>query len=96
MKEEICSLIEGFSLPEQYVGCQIRGGDKFIEYDLLSVDLYLRKIKEVTDLKNVFVLTDDYEIIKCLRKMHQNIIGSHSANQMRKVIIILRFQKQIH
>ena len=69
VKEEICSLIEGFSLPEQYVGCQIRGGDKFIEYDLLSVDLYLRKIKEVTDLKNVFVLTDDYEIIKCLRKM---------------------------
>lgn len=67
--EEICSLIEGLSLPEQYVACQIRGGDKFIEYDLLSVELYLRKIKEVTELKNVFVLTDDYEIIMYLRKM---------------------------
>lgn len=69
VKEEIFNLIEELSLPEQYVGCQIRGGDKFIEYDLLSVDLYLRKIREVTDLKDVFVLTDDYKIIKRLRKM---------------------------
>lgn len=67
VEEEIASLTSELPLPEKYVACQIRGGDKFIEYDLLSFDLYLKRIKEVTDLKDVFVLTDDYEIINKLR-----------------------------
>lgn len=60
-------LIRGLNLPDNYIACQIRGGDKFIEYDLLSVDTYLFKIKEISSLKDVFVLTDDYRIIKQLR-----------------------------
>lgn len=60
-------LILNLNLPNNYIACQIRGGDKFIEYDLLSVDTYLFKIKEISSLKDVFVLTDDYRIIKQLR-----------------------------
>lgn len=61
-------LIRGISLPDDYISCQIRGGDKYIEYDLLSIDIYLSKIKEVSSLKDVFVLTDDYRIIEQLQK----------------------------
>lgn len=60
-------LIQSLSLPNDYIACQIRGGDKFIEYDLLSIDVYLSKIKEISSLKDVFVLTDDYRIIEQLR-----------------------------
>lgn len=60
-------LIHSLDLPGDYIACQIRGGDKFIEYDLLSVDVYISKIKEVTSLKDVFVLTDDYRIVEQLR-----------------------------
>lgn len=68
VSNEIDSLIINLNLPEQYVACQIRGGDKFIEYDLLSIDLYLNKIAKVSTLKDVFVLTDDYTIIQELQK----------------------------
>lgn len=62
------NLIEALKLPDKYIACQIRGGDKFIEYDLLSTDLYINKIKEISFLKDVFVLTDDYSIIMELKK----------------------------
>lgn len=62
------NLIEALKLPDKYIACQIRGGDKFIEYDLLSTDLYINKIKEISSLKDVFVLTDDYSIIIELKK----------------------------
>lgn len=67
-------LIRNLNLPDNYIACQIRGGDKFIEYDLLSVDIYLSKMKEITSLKDVFVLTDDYRIIEqlCLKAPDYN------------------------
>lgn len=61
------NLIHDLNLPDNYIACQIRGGDKFIEYNLLSVETYLLKIKKVSSLKDVFVLTDDYRIIEQLR-----------------------------
>lgn len=65
---EIEFIIKNLGVPEHYIACQIRGGDKIIEYDLLSIDLYLEKIANVSTLKNVFVLTDDYAIIRMLRE----------------------------
>lgn len=60
------SLIKGLKLPKEYAACQIRGGDKYIEYDLLSVDLYIQKLRSITSLRDVFVLTDDINIYKTL------------------------------
>lgn len=66
--KEVDNLIETLKLPDKFIACQIRGGDKFIEYDLLSTDLYINKIREISSLKDVFVLTDDYSIIMDLKK----------------------------
>lgn len=63
------SLIDDLELPNSYVACQIRGGDKFIEYSLLPVELYIEKIKEISTLRDVFVLTDDFRIITQLREL---------------------------
>lgn len=55
-------LISRLQLPKKYVACQIRGGDKFIEYDLLSVELYIEKLRKISPLRDVYVLTDDIRI----------------------------------
>ncbi|MDL2322747.1 hypothetical protein LJC52_02050 [Bacteroidales bacterium OttesenSCG-928-A17] len=50
-------------LPKKYIGMHIRSGDKFVESNLLNIDVYFRKLKEISPIKDVFVLTDNYEII---------------------------------
>lgn len=61
----IQSIVEPLNLPEQYIGMHIRGGDKFVEHKLESIDKYFSKIRpDNAALHNVFVLTDDYRIIE--------------------------------
>ena len=60
--EEIQVLEEGLKLPQRYVSCHIRGGDKFMETKLLTIDPYMERIKE-QPYKDIFVLTDDYTVI---------------------------------
>lgn len=59
-------LIETLSLPDSFVACQIRGGDKITETSLLEPDRYVRLILQHSPLKDVFVLTDDYRIYQHL------------------------------
>lgn len=61
------SLTASLNLPEKYIGCQVRGGDKITEVSLLSPDKYMAEIERHTSLKDVFVLTDDYSIFEYLR-----------------------------
>ena len=64
---DVVRLMQGLNLPDDYMGCQIRGGDKIIETELLSPNLYIRVLERTTSLKNIFVLTDDYQIFKQLQ-----------------------------
>ncbi len=68
-KEESDSLIEGLKLPHKYIACQIRGGDKITETALINPEMYVRFIRETTDIKDVFVLTDDYSIFCSLQTL---------------------------
>ncbi|NDV63724.1 hypothetical protein [Bacteroides sp. 224] len=61
-------LIEDLQLPLHYAGCQIRGGDKITETELIPSDYYIRIIKEKSEERTVFVLTDDYRIFQHLQK----------------------------
>lgn len=65
---EINETVAALNLPRVYVSAQIRGGDKFIEFPLLSVDVYIRRLRELSPVKDVFVLTDDYRIISELKE----------------------------
>lgn len=64
---EITKIVNSLNLPIDYASCHIRGGDKYIETTLLTIDPYVERIKENANIKNVFVLTDDYRIIVQLR-----------------------------
>jgi hypothetical protein len=66
-EHDVVRLIQGLNLPDNYMGCQIRGGDKITETELLSPDLYIKELEKKTSLKNIFVLTDDYQIFKDLQ-----------------------------
>ena len=64
--EAIHSLIRGLDLPESYAGIHIRQGDKSEETRLFSEKSYVEHLRRYSDEKNVFVLTDDFRVIKSL------------------------------
>ena len=61
--------INGLNLPEEFIACQVRGGDKNMEYELLSPIQYVDTFRIVSSIKDVFVLTDDYRLLQKLREL---------------------------
>lgn len=68
IQQEINSRISAINLPHEYIGIHIRSGDKVTEAKLSPVDDYINYIKNISPIKNLFVLTDNYSIIKELNK----------------------------
>ena len=66
-QERVDKLVSSVSLPQDYIGLQIRSGDKFVEAELLGVSAYIDKLQSISDLQDVFILTDDYRIIETLQ-----------------------------
>ena len=63
--QEIQVLKDRLRLPSKYISCHIRGGDKFLEADLLTIEPYMERIKNQL-YNDIFVLTDDYNVIEQL------------------------------
>ncbi|MDO9000943.1 MAG: hypothetical protein Q7W45_14335 [Bacteroidota bacterium] len=66
-KSLILSLTINLNLPNNYVGIHIRGGDKKNEFKLFSIHEYINKVKELTDNKNLFIATDDFDNVKQIK-----------------------------
>lgn len=62
--------IESLNLPSKYIGLHLRGGDKYLEGDLFSIDTYINKAEQLSDTNVFFVLTDDYRIFKSLENRY--------------------------
>jgi len=60
---EINELIKSLNIPTNYIGLHIRCGDKINESEKIEVDRYFDIVKQNSDLKDVFVLTDDYRVL---------------------------------
>ena len=71
--QECLQFAASLQLPPQYAGCQIRGGDKITETNLLPPEHYIRLIKEKTALRDVFVLTDDYRLFEQVQTLAPDI-----------------------
>ncbi|WP_299291075.1 hypothetical protein [uncultured Mucilaginibacter sp.] len=67
IKQEIDGRITNLNLPLEYIGVHIRSGDKATEAKLSPVDDYINYIKSKNSTKELFVLTDNYSIIKELK-----------------------------
>ncbi|MCF8262052.1 MAG: hypothetical protein K9J12_14850 [Melioribacteraceae bacterium] len=73
-KDKIRSIISKINLPLKYASVHIRRGDKFTEVDFLPVSIYIEKLKKHTEIKSVFVFTDDYSIIEELQNNYPEFI----------------------
>lgn len=67
-EREVRPLIRQAALPDNYAGCQIRGGDKYTEFDLVDPAAYIQALEKRGNVRDVFVLTDDYRIFRQLQK----------------------------
>lgn len=66
IKDEIEFLIYPLKIPMNYASLHIRGGDKYLESELYSVDKYMNRLNIYFSGMNIFVLTDDYSAIENL------------------------------
>lgn len=69
-KQLIENQIASLTLPAQYVGFQIRRGDKHQEIDFTDTNSYFEKALHQSLLRKAFVLTDDYGVIEDVKKRY--------------------------
>lgn len=67
IREPIQRRIQGLELPEKFIGLHIRGGDKVQEAKVFAPDDYMALVQRHTDLRDVFVLTDEFRFVRHLR-----------------------------
>lgn len=67
IQQEIDAAIQTLNIPTEYVGVHLRSGDKATEAKLSAVHEYINYIKNITSIKELFILTDDYRNIKELK-----------------------------
>lgn len=73
VESELEDIIQDLHLPSEYVSLQIRGGDKILEHQLFSIDRYFEKLEsERVKCRNIFILTDDYNIFENCRIKYPN------------------------
>jgi hypothetical protein len=65
---EIKKMISQLNLPEKYISLNVRRGDKDTEFSILPLSTYMDKVKQLADLKDIFVLSDDYTVLEELQK----------------------------
>ena len=73
-KNSVNALIASIQIPECYLGLHIRRGDKSTEADLLDTYKYVNKAKSLSNLRDVFVLTDDYQIIEDMQMEYKEFV----------------------
>lgn len=58
--DEIAATQQALKLPERYAAIHIRAGDKHKESEVFSPAAFMEQLNELTELRDVVVLTDDY------------------------------------
>lgn len=95
-KTEIQTIISQLNLPAKYASIHVRKGDKDTEYDFVPTVNYIKKLNELSDLNNVFILTDDYSVIEYLQIEFPNIHFYTLVNPEERGYIHSDFRKLNH
>ncbi len=69
-KKEIYKLINNLNLPKKYIGFHIRAGDKITEAELIKPEKYIESLKKHSDIKDIFISTDDYFVVEKLKNQY--------------------------
>lgn len=70
-RSEVDDLKSTIDLKGDYIALHIRGGDKKIEYEILNIGKYMEKVSQISDIKQIFVSTDDYHFFELLRDKYK-------------------------
>jgi hypothetical protein len=90
----IQELINNLHLPNNYNGIHIRSGDKKNEFNLFSVHEYIKKVKELSNNRNLFIATDDYENINQIKKSYPEFNCFFLCEEAKKGYDQKVFEKQ--
>lgn len=71
-ENSINKIISQINIPEIYLGFHIRSGDKFIEHEEINVSKYMELAIQHSDIRDVFVLCDDYKVMIELRQRYSD------------------------
>ncbi|MEI0698589.1 hypothetical protein R4K92_06610 [Brachyspira intermedia] len=77
-EEEIQTLIKKLNLPQNYIAAHIRAGDKIMESSLISYDTYIKTIKKYSNLKDLFIFTDDYSIVNNIKQKYGSMYNIYT------------------
>jgi hypothetical protein len=72
-KADIQKSVLTVNLPSEYVSLHIRRGDKATEFNLAPVSDYVYMANKLSDLKEIFISSDDYTVIEELQQEYPEI-----------------------
>ena len=90
----INTLISSVQLPKKYVGVHIRRGDKSKETKLLDRQKYMDKVKPLSDIRDLFISTDDYQIIDDINMEYKEYVIYTLCNKDERGYFQEKFIKQ--
>lgn len=80
-KNNVENLIKQLHLPANYIGLHIRSGDKIKEANLYQPLAYIEKASMYSNTENIFVLTDNYQIINEVKAQRQTVYTLCEENE---------------
>lgn len=63
-RTEIAARSSRLGLPAEYIGLHVRRGDKGSEASEIELDRYAERLMQVTRVRNAFLATDDFSVVK--------------------------------
>ena len=68
VKDDVYRMIRDLGIDGKYAAIHVRTGDKVKETRLISPEIYMDELKMHTQIKNVFVFTDEYDVFVSLKR----------------------------
>ncbi|HWZ35768.1 MAG TPA: hypothetical protein VNW51_06380 [Mucilaginibacter sp.] len=91
---QIKNVISSALLPLKYTSLNIRRGDKDTEFNFVPASAYVDKAREHLDLKNIFILTDDYSVIENLEKDYPDLHFYTLVKKLERGYVHADFMKE--
>ena len=84
-QKEINKLVDSLNLPKRYIGFHIRAGDKITEAELVEPEKYMKSVEKYTDIKDIFISTDDYSIVEKLQNKYESKYNIYTLTNKKEL-----------
>lgn len=84
-QKEINKLVDSLNFPKKYIGFHIRAGDKTTEAELVEPEKYMKSVEKYTDIKDIFISTDDYSIVEKLQNKYESKYNIYTLTNKKEL-----------